>query len=197
MNHVTAFVLAGGKSSRMGADKAFLDFQGATLLTRALQLAGSVAPVVGIVGSRDKFAAYGAVVEDVYPARGPLGGIHAALSATKTELNLVLAVDTPFLTTATLEYLLAEAAAGAALVTVPRVGGRFHPLCAVYRREFASRAERALQAGHNKIDPLFAPAETRIIEEEELKCIGVTAAAFDNLNTPEEWERARRPAASQ
>ena len=64
--HVTAFVLAGGKSARMGMDKAFVEFEGGTLLVRALDLARSVTADVRIVGRREKFAAFAQVVEDVF-----------------------------------------------------------------------------------------------------------------------------------
>src|ERR1022692_1796718 len=101
---VTAFILAGGKSTRMGADKAFVDYEGRTLLARALDLARSVTADVRIVGSREKFAPFAPVVEDVFRDCGPLGGIHAALRASLTELNLVLAVDTPFVSWAFAQY---------------------------------------------------------------------------------------------
>ena len=76
---VTGFILAGGKSTRMGTDKAFIEFEGHTLLERALSLARSVTPDVRIVGAREKFAPFAPVVEDIFRERGPLGGIHAAL----------------------------------------------------------------------------------------------------------------------
>src|ERR1700674_299348 len=88
---VTAFILAGGKSTRMGADKAFVEYEGRTLLARTLDLARSVTAEVFIVGSKQKFAPFAPVVEDVFCDCGPLGGIHAALRASHTELNLMLA----------------------------------------------------------------------------------------------------------
>ncbi len=191
MSDSSAFVLAGGKSSRMGSDKAFLQLDGRTLLARALELAQAAAPQVFIVGQRDKFACFGAVVEDVFPGRGPLGGIHAALSATATELNLVLAVDLPFMRADFLRYLLERARASSALVVVPRALGGYQPLCAVYRRAFRQRAETVLQAGRNKIDPLFTPGETLVLEQEELERLSFPAAMFDNLNTRQEYERAK------
>src|ERR1700704_3068714 len=97
VDNVTAFVLAGGKSSRMGQDKAFLQLGGRTLLDRALDLAKNAVDGVFIVGSAEKFASLGPVVEDIYPGHGPLGGIHAALTRTSTDLNLIIAVDLPFL----------------------------------------------------------------------------------------------------
>src|SRR5579864_2571996 len=76
---ISAFILAGGKSSRMGTDKAFLDWAGRSLLTHMLELATGVAGQVKVVGDPANFAAFAPVVEDVYPDSGPLGGIHAAL----------------------------------------------------------------------------------------------------------------------
>ena len=187
---LTAFVLAGGQSSRMGADKAFVEFHGKTLLARALTLARSVTPEVLIVGERARFAAFAPVVEDIFPGHGPLGGIHAALTASASELNLVLAVDTPLLTPALLRFLVEQARACTAAATVPRVAGGFQPLCAVYRRQFRETAEAALREKRNKIDPLFAAVTARVVEEAELEKFEFPPEMFDNLNTQDDLERA-------
>jgi molybdenum cofactor guanylyltransferase len=187
---VTAFVLAGGKSSRMGRDKPFIEYQGPTLLQRALHLAQLVAGDVRIVGNGDKFAAYGAVVEDVFRDRGPLGGIHAALLASQTDLNLMLAVDMPFLSRGFLEYLICKARDTDAVAIVPRSDGRLQPLCAVYRRAFAGVAEDSLYTGHNKIGALLATVETQVIEGEELVRAGFSSGEFRNLNSPQDLQGA-------
>jgi molybdenum cofactor guanylyltransferase len=152
---VTGFVLAGGKSSRMGQDKAFLQLEGRTLLAHALELTQAVTGNAWIVGSAEKFAAFGSVLEDRYPGRGPLAGIHAALASTRTELNLITAVDMPFLELDFLRYLITQARASQAVVVVPRAGGRLQPLCAIYRKDFAEVAERSLRAGKNKATVCF------------------------------------------
>ena len=192
VSDLAAFVQSGGKSIRMGRDKAFVEFNGQTLLLRALGLARAVAQEVAIVGDREKFSSFGPVIEDVYQERGPLGGIHAALASAKTEFNLMLAVDLPFVEPRFLEYVIAQARACSATVTVPRVDGGWQPLCAVYRREFATTAEQALIAGNNKIDVLFAKVQTRVVDEPEISKLGFSAAMFRNLNSPEELESARR-----
>lgn len=176
----------------MGADKAFLQLEGRSLLQRALELAGTAAAEVRVVGAKDKFAAFAPVVEDLYAGRGPLGGIHAGLSASRTEFNLILAVDLPFVEARFLAWLAEQAQAGTAVVTVPRAAGGLQPLCAVYRREFREPAERALAGGRNKIDTLFRETTVRIIEEDELARFAFPATMFDNLNTPQEWEQAGR-----
>jgi len=190
MPDISAFVLAGGRSSRMGSDKAFLEFAGRTLLARALDLLRALTPQVHIVGPVSKFAPYGPVIEDIYLGCGPLAGIHAALSASTTELNLILAVDLPFVTESLVRFIVEQARAADAVVTVPRIAGGYQPLCAVYRRAFAPLARAALDAGRNKIDALFADTTIRILEECELTGFAFSAAMFDNLNTPEDFHRA-------
>src|SRR5215469_2143568 len=105
---VSAFILAGGRSTRMGTDKAFVMLDGRTLLARMLELARSVCADVRIVGDRTKFGAFAAVVEDIFPTCGPLGGIHAALRSSKTDLNLIFAVDIPFLSTEFLQFMITK-----------------------------------------------------------------------------------------
>jgi molybdopterin-guanine dinucleotide biosynthesis protein A len=189
---VAAFVLAGGKSTRMGADKAFLALDGRTLLVRALDLARSVTHDVRIVGEASKFRVFAPVVEDLFPACGPLGGLHAALRASGAELNLILAVDMPFVPPALLPFLITRARSSTAMVTVARSGGGWQPLCAVYRREFAEVAQSGLREGRYKIDALFDAARTQAIGEEELEAAGFSASVFRNLNTKEDVQAAVR-----
>jgi molybdopterin-guanine dinucleotide biosynthesis protein A len=192
MSDVAAFVLAGGQSSRMGRDKAFLQLDGMTLLERALATARATSAQVKIVGQREKFASYAPVIEDIYTRQGPLAGIHAALSASRAELNFVIALDTPFVELRFVRYLIEQARSSGATVTVPCINGQAHPLCAVYRREFAAVAESALRQALNRIVPLFAQVTTREIGDGELLKLGCDPHNFDNLNTPEEWDQACR-----
>ena len=192
------FLIAGGKSSRMGADKAFLDFGGQTLLDRALTVMGGVCDKVTIVGDPGKFAEYGSskydaakygsVVADIFPGCGPLAGIHAALVHSKAELNLMLAVDMPYVSRELLAFLFATAEDedNHAIVTVPRTSKGFQPLCAVYRRDFSAAAEQALRAGKYKIDAAFSSVSVRVIEEDELAAAGFSEQSFLNLNTPQD-----------
>lgn len=191
MGEVSAFVLAGGQSTRMGADKALIELDGHPLLARALAAARTVTHDVRILGSKQKLGNYGDVVEDEFPNHGPLGGIHAALRASSADLNLIVAVDMPFVEEKFLQFLIGESRRTSALVTVPRVAGHWQPLCAVYRRRFADLAEQALQQGRNKIDPLFSRVELCVVEEAELEKQGFSPEMFRNLNTPEELQQAR------
>src|SRR5271169_3582701 len=192
---LTAFILAGGRSSRMGTDKAFVDYDGRPLLLRALDLARSLTADVRIVGNREKFAQFAPVVEDIFLDRGPLGGIHAALLASPTDLNLMLAVDMPFVPLAFLRYLIGQACdAPEAAVVVPRGDGGWQPLCAVYRREFAAAADGALRAGRNRIDRLYDKVRAKVVEQEKWEGAGFSPAIFRNLNTIEDLEAEKQRA---
>jgi molybdenum cofactor guanylyltransferase len=189
---ITAFILTGGKSTRMGTDKAFVTLDGRTLLARALDAARSVTPNVRIVGDPARFASFSPTVADVFPGCGPLGGIHAALRASETDLNSILAVDLPFVSPALLQFLIARAKdSEASTVTVPRAAHGLQPLCAIYRRDFADLAEKALRAGRYKIDALFDEAGTQVITERDLQSAGFPPQVFRNLNTPEDLAKAR------
>jgi molybdenum cofactor guanylyltransferase len=177
----------------MGFDKAFLRLGRLTLLEHLIVTAKQVCETVALVGDKERLRPYGWVIEDEFPGQGPLAGIHAALSSgSAEELNLCLAVDIPNVSAALLKYLLKVADKSRAVVTVPYSNGFSQPLCAVYRKDFAAVAEEALQAGQNKIDALFAQLPIRKIEESELTKLGFPPSIFDNVNTPEDWERMQR-----
>jgi molybdopterin-guanine dinucleotide biosynthesis protein A len=188
----TAFVLAGGKSTRMGSDKALMRLGGRPLILRALELAEAVTKDVKIVGDPEKFATFGKVVQDIYAARGPLGGIHAALRHSTTEYNLILGVDLPFVPASFLSFLVSATKSSEATVTVPSAGGYLQTLCAIYRKTFVEPAEAALAAGRNKIDALFSNISIRVVDEQETSAAGFNTSMFRNLNTPQDWEAAKR-----
>jgi molybdenum cofactor guanylyltransferase len=119
------FVLAGGRSTRMGQDKALLSLAGRSLLDlalnklRALPLAGAPR----IAAARSDLSAHAAVIADLHPGCGPLSGIEAALAASACPLNVFLPVDVPLLPPHFLLWMLRRAEITGALVTVPCIGG--------------------------------------------------------------------------
>jgi phospholipid/cholesterol/gamma-HCH transport system ATP-binding protein len=193
MQDVTAFILAGGRSSRMGTDKALLPYGDQTLLERALQTASRVCSKSYIVGPQESYGSFGETITDVYPGCGPLGGIHAALCSTRTPLNLILSVDIPLMTAEFLSWLLEQARSAPELIVVPHAAGGPQPLCAVYRPAVAEAAEQGLKSGDYKIGHLFSHVPTRIIAEPEIITAGFTPNIFRNINTPEEYENVSTP----
>lgn len=195
MHDITAFIIAGGKSSRMGQEKAFMQIKGRMLIDHAISQAHSVADDIFIVGPREKFGAFGRIVKDIYPNCGPLGGVHAALDRSRTNRSLMLALDTPFITPEFLKYLVAEAQSSKAAVTVPRTKHGLQPLCAVYTHDFLDIAQAALVAGQYKIDPLFSPDKSRIIDMEEHP--EFDPAMFQNINSPVDFAQAEQATRSK
>ncbi len=188
---LTAFIIAGGRSSRMGEDKALLLWHGSPLLQHMIAVAGGITTEVRVSGDPAKYAHFATVVPDIFPDSGPLSGIHAALRHTPTQLNLVLAVDMPLIQPSFLQHLVERASATAALITVPHVDGRFQPLCAVYRPPFAELAEEALLQSQNKIDSLFTPDITYIVTQEQIERLAFPLSMFDNLNTRQDFDQAK------
>jgi len=194
---VTGFVLVGGKSSRMGTNKALLSLNGSTLVERTKAIVAEVCEKVFLLGSRQLYAGFGECYEDIYPECGPLGGIHVALVNSPTPYSLITSVDTPFLSAEFLRYMVERAVNSSAMVTAPRVGGVVQPVCAVFSCNFLPVAEAALKAGKYKVEPLFPREQTLVLTEAEVKRFALPAEMFENLNTPEDFERARKRASGQ
>jgi molybdopterin-guanine dinucleotide biosynthesis protein A len=139
-----AVVLAGGRSTRMGTDKAFLEWQGRRLLDRQLDLLRSLEPVQLFVAGRagvDYTATGARVVCDAIPDLGPLGGLAAALEAATAPFLLVLAVDLPAMTPDFLRGLLVRCRSGVGAVAHTAAG--WEPLAAVYPREILPLVRRS------------------------------------------------------
>jgi molybdopterin-guanine dinucleotide biosynthesis protein A len=183
------FVLAGGKSTRMGRDKALLELNGITLVERALQSLSEVCAEVAIAGGAPELERYGRVIPDVTPGCGPLGGIVAALEQTRWEWNLFVPVDVPFVPRAAWLAILERAAAEDALTVMARAGGRaggqVQPLCAAYSQAALAGLRRELHAGHWKVTAAAAAAgQVAYVDFDE-------DAWFRNFNTPEEFVTAQ------
>jgi len=174
----------------MGSDKALLPLGDRNFLQIALgNLAEACNTKPMIVGNRDFLGSYGSVVEDLIPNCGPLGGIHAALSATDSEWNVMLSVDMPLMRPEFLRWLIGKTAQVPASTIVPRVGGHTQPLCALYRRSALPACEKLLSAGDYKIDGLFAEVPTLLVAEAEIRNAGFAPEIFQNVNTPGEYEK--------
>lgn len=184
-------VLAGGRSSRLGRDKALLEVGGETLLARAVRTLASVCDEVIVVGPAERRAAVPGVrvVPDERPGAGPLGGIATALRATGAERLLVVATDMPLLNPALLRYVI-DLSPGYD-VTIPRVEGRTQQLHAVYGRDCLTVIDDQLGREDYKIDRFFARVRVRMVEEDEIRRIDPDLHSFRNINTREDWQSVR------
>lgn len=191
----TGFVLVGGASRRMGRPKASLQLDGESMLDRQLRLLRSVARRVTVVGGPAGYLNRldVPVVPDAVATRGPLGGIYTALLETRTELNLVIGCDLPFATRNLLACLMLRARGEGSDATVPCApDGRLQPLCAVYRRSALYAVRTRLALGLNKPSGFFPRVRFTAIPWRDLADAGVRPTEFENMNTPEDYEYARR-----
>jgi molybdenum cofactor guanylyltransferase len=194
-NYLTGFVFVGGASQRMGCPKASLLLGGEEVLERQLRLLRSVARRVVVVGAPPAYlnGCDVPVVPDTIAGRGPLAGIYTALLESRTEHNLVLGCDLPFVGRRLLDYLATYAISCGSDVTVPRSrDGRLQPLCAVYRRRARNAVRTKLMLGENKISGFFSMVRRTTIPWRELAGAGFLPSVFDNMNTPEDYEYTRK-----
>ena len=186
------FVLTGGRSHRMGQEKALLAFAGRPLAVWMAQLAQRLCREVTLVGDATKYSGLGyPVIEDAFPGRGPLGGIHAALECSEMACNLILGCDMPYLTSEFLEFLVHTAAADDSDAVVPeaKISG-YEPLCAVYRRSCLPAFELALRGGDSKVIRALERVRVRRVTCAEWQPYDPDGNLFRNLNRPEDYQRA-------
>ena len=185
---ITAALLVGGASSRMGRDKACLELGGVANATRLARLLGGLFEEVLIVGGDPPDDAPGRRVPDPEGPVCALRGLVAALEAARSARVLVVATDLPLLTA---DLVLALVAWPEADVVVPRDARGIHPLCAIYRREaLLPLAREHLAAGRLELrGPLDAVA-TSYFGPDDLARVDPSGRALTNLNTPEDLARA-------
>lgn len=178
----------------MGRPKADLRLDGEPMLVRQIRLLRKVAQRVVVVGGKPGYLDEFNVpqIPDAFAGRGPLAGLYTALLESRTDFNLVLGCDLPFVNRRLLGFLVARAAAAGSDVTVPRShDGRLQPLCAVYRRRALYAVRSCLEAGDNKLRGFYPRVHCKIIAWRELADAGFRASIFNNMNTPEDYEYAR------
>jgi molybdopterin-guanine dinucleotide biosynthesis protein A len=184
MDSTAGFILTGGRSSRMGRDKALLPIEGSLLVERTAEVVRAAAGSVTLIGAPGRYAHLGLpVLPDLAPegeSCGPICGLHTALKTTRAEWNLVVACDMPGLTATFLSDLIAAAKQLGCTCLAPQTDSGLHPLCAVYHHRAANAVEFAIQHKLFKMHNL-------------LKSLGAVswpiadASLLENVNTPLEW----------
>ncbi|HEY0785564.1 MAG TPA: molybdenum cofactor guanylyltransferase [Acidobacteriaceae bacterium] len=226
-----ACVLAGGRSTRMGRDKAMLPWHGRPLIEHAIACLRQLRCEVVVAGSRPDLADYAPVLPDLHPDAGPLAGIEAALSFAaqsgpaalaapvaipeQAPAVLFLPVDLPFLPVSVLALLLRRSHSTGSAATIPTLGGRPQPLCAVYRSSLLPGITAALdqqdgkvmRAVANALHSLSSRDRADLFSLEALVAAGALRPApsdapgqparlpqhwFANMNTPEQAQALDR-----
>jgi molybdopterin-guanine dinucleotide biosynthesis protein A len=197
---VTGIILAGGKNLRLGRNKALEKIGGVTVIERVvIRLTPIVSQIIIVTAdgknhltpiSSARFTA------DIYPGKGPLGGIYSGISVSRTELNIAVACDMPFLSTTLLKHMVKLAPGFDAVVPRTRES-LFEPLHAVYSRTVLPVIKNHLDTGQLSIRAFLAEVKVRYIEEVECRRYDPDLLSFFNMNSQSDLDRAQKLADSQ
>jgi len=180
---ITAIILTGGKSSRMGADKALLELEGDTLLTRAVSLCSKFCDEILISSNAEehRIGPYRLVADEVKDC-GPMGGIYSCLKESSNDWNFVLSVDAPFVIRDFVEFLVSQTSDYDAVIPVH--SGKKEPLIALYNKNMVDELKMQLDSGNYKMQFFLNSLRTNLLDSEEwLKNV---PNLFQNLNYPED-----------
>jgi molybdopterin-guanine dinucleotide biosynthesis protein A len=200
-DQVSAFILCGGTSSRMGKPKGLLKFGKQPLILRIASLLEPLVSTVTAVGSPERYGDLGLhVIDDAKigtpdesgKTPGPLCGIASALISTRKDWNLILACDLPYLSAEWLDWLLGRAVNSSRQIVMPRTAGGLEPLSSVYRRECAGPVLGALQRGVHKVSDALGELRIEFVTERDWGHVDPAGRVLYNMNAPEDYEEARR-----
>ena len=190
---VSAIILAGGQSRRMGRDKALIEYQGQPIIAHVIDTLRALTDDIAVISNRpDRYSSFGArVVPDYDPPCGPLGGIAVGLQAARHSLAVVVACDMPFLNVTLLRWLIDLAHDYDAVV--PQTGDEFEPLHAVYRRACCGPIVQRLERGERRVISFFADVRLRPVPEAEWRVLDPAGRSLVNLNTPDDLNHLSSP----
>jgi molybdopterin-guanine dinucleotide biosynthesis protein A len=190
-SEVVGFAVAGGRSRRMGRDKALLEWKGGTLLDHAIGRLRAVCDEVHVLsGPERRYAALGLPVDvDERPEGGPLAGLAAALAAAAPRAALLLGIDIPFATVDLLAHIRDAVAGWDAAVPAHERGQE--PLCAAYAASCLDPVREALAARELKMTSFWPRVRVRVLDSADLARFGPADRLFHNLNAPADYATAR------
>ena len=187
---IHGFVLAGGRSSRMGQDKALMRFEGKPLVVRAAEILSPFVSAVTLLAPADRYGELGLpVIEDQWPNQGPLAAICTGLLSSPAAWNIFLACDLPMVSRQFIQLLVGRVRATRADAVAPRTAEGWQPLSAAYHSRCRTVFARALQEGECSIIRLLDQVRVETITRDEMLNAGVGEGELANINTPEEWAR--------
>lgn len=192
---VSVAIQAGGTSSRMGADKALRSFLGEPLITRIIARVSPLADELFIVTNQlAEYAFTGCqLTRDVYPGRGPLGGLYTALQTASHPTVVIVGCDMPFVSASLLEQQCNILMRDDVDIVMPQTRQGLEPFHAVYQRDHCLRAVKAaLDAGVWRMTGWLDQVRLRTLEAGELMVDDPQQMMFSNVNTPEEFSAAER-----
>ena len=193
---VTGVILAGGKSSRMGSNKALLPYRGGRFIEAIhRQLSVLFDEVLVVTNTPEQYAFLGCrMVSDLYPGMGALAGLHAGLAHSRTPHIFAVACDMPHLNDTLIRTLVARR--HQAEVVIPEGEKGLEPLHAVYSRSCLPAMEMALRTDQKRIVSFFDQAEVRLVPRGKIAALDPDYTSFRNINTPEDYRQLVQSALS-
>lgn len=195
---VAGYVMAGGGSTRFGFDKARAELNGETMLARMCALLKAATGAVSVVAPSGRYAEFGErFVDDRWPGQGPLGGIITALMDAHAQNHqhiwcAIIGCDMPFLTDEWLTYLKDRGLASSALVVTPQSLAGLEPLCSCWHTSATGKLQYAFEGGVRKVTEAMKRVSMEVVEEKDWARFDKAGRLFWNMNTPAEYEAARR-----
>jgi len=188
---VSGVILAGGKSSRYGKNKALVNINGIPLIKRVLRVMESLFPsIVVITNTPDDYVFLNLpMFEDKIKGLGPLGGIFTGLNVIPKNAGFFVACDMPFLNSGLIRYL-ASVRQGFDVV-VPTFSGKFEALHALYTQNCLPAIEQLIHDGVYQTIQLFQSVSVRYVEEHEMRRFDPELKSFSNINKPEELRKMK------
>ncbi len=186
---MTAIILAGGKSQRMGTNKAFLRYGDKTFIEHQILTLSKIFGEI-ILSANDAVAYAGLklpIVSDVIAGKGPLGGICAGLKHAISQHAFVIACDMPFVNEGLILYLKNQI--NDYDVVVPQTKRGLEPMHAFYSRNCIQPMYRCLEEGRLRIVDFFSEVKVKVVSEKDFAGLDAALQSLVNLNTPEEYKR--------
>jgi molybdenum cofactor guanylyltransferase len=183
-NYVTIAIMAGGKSSRMGTDKSFVHFQGRPMIEIVCERVTNLgAETILITNKPDEYIHLGLpMFSDVYPEKGPLGGIYTAVHYATHPYILVVACDMPWLNRDLLTYMISQRTT--ADIIIPRPQKFPEPLHAIYSKTCLKPIEANIKADRLKITGFFGQVSVNFLGQAVIERFDADGRSFANINTP-------------
>ncbi|SJZ92771.1 molybdenum cofactor guanylyltransferase [Trichlorobacter thiogenes] len=185
-NDITGVILVGGKSRRMGQDKAFLLIEGLPVIERIIRTMQGCFKDLLLVGDRpERFESYGLpVVPDLYPGSS-LGGLYTGLQHAGTDRIFVTSCDIPFSNPELIRFICTDTNPYDAVI--PATEGGLEPLFALYHKSCLPAMQTALEAGNFRITAVLQQLQIKTIAPEQLRQLDADGRALLNINTPDEY----------
>ncbi len=187
--NVTGIILSGGKSIRMGQNKAFIKINGVPIIQRIHDLFRKLfKEIIIVTNDKDLFLNFDAkIYADIIPQKGALGGLYTGLFYSYFEYSFCVACDMPFLNESLITFLINKIEDGIDVI-VPKTEDGFHPLHAVYSKKCVDPIKRIIDENRYKIIDLYPLVNVKIVNEKEFLFLDPKKESLININTPEELE---------